>query len=557
MNQQGNNTQGPSLEKDMFDIAGFFGFFWESIRLHKLLIFTVWLLVMGAAAWYHYAWPPIYRGEARAASERDLDPSRDTFYASWQVFRKEDPRDEIKMITSGPVLRAVIDKYKLKYDDVYHPFLSHAGYMWEKSWLGREYKAVKARFVPEPNVPEDAKEFGRTMDGLKAGVNIATDGDSNIAVLTVKGPTPQVSDIANSILDSYMAERKQRQYKEAQTAFNVLSDEAARARRELAAVRDQNEAFAKENQLTLGFQKEIQDVAELTVLETSVADHRSKIAAMEASRAKIEAQLASEPAEKILSSVSEANALREAAKMRRLEHQTRLIELRSKYREDSPEVRQALDEITKLDALIASEPEQIERSVVKGVNLLHQQLATGLLTLNSDLESARSTLVEKERTSEQMRTRLLGLPSLQAVSLDLQREYNLAKEKYERLLFRRMEAQVSATSLEAAPSSVRIVDYATPPITKFWPRLKYLYPVAAVMGLLLGISAALIRSLTSGRLLRSDVDQGRLPAPVYATLSLGGRGRALKVVARQSELPTINPPDQSKEEGERSREAGT
>jgi uncharacterized protein involved in exopolysaccharide biosynthesis len=555
MPPQVNNGHNGHADTDMFDVGGFLRFFAEAVRLHKFLVLFTCLLTLAAATWYVYAWPPIYLVEAQLVAERNLDPSRDTFYASWQVFRKEDARDEVELFKAGPVLRDVIEKNKLTYDDVYHPFLSHAGYLWQKSWLGRQYATLKSRFVPEPEVSKEREEFGRTLGGLKDGIAIAGEGDSNVATVTVKGPTPRVTDIANSLIDSYLAHRKRRHIEEARSAYDVLTAEAERAGHELAAVRERRERFASENGLLVEFQKETQDVKALTEIEIVNSNHRAKISALEGSLNEISARLLDEPPEKVLSSIKEINHVRETAKLKRLELQTSLFGLRTKYREDSPEVQEALGDLAKLDALIAQEPEHIDRSVTKGVNTVHQQLTASRLQLMTELEGERSLLATQEETAAQLRQRLRVLPVLIGSATDLQREYDIVKEKYQRLLFRRMEAEVSATSLEAAPASVRIVDYASPPSSKFWPRLKYLYPGALFVGLAFGSLAAVIRTLTGGRLLRSDVNRGRIASPVYATIAFEGRARPLTVLPRQSkqlELPAATP----RKETERSREAG-
>src|SRR5215469_10823759 len=97
-----DRNQNGHLDADMFDIGGFLRFFAESVRLHKGIVLVTCVITLIATTWYVYAWPPIYSVEAQLQAERELDPSRDTFYASWQVFRKEDPRDELKLFMTGP-----------------------------------------------------------------------------------------------------------------------------------------------------------------------------------------------------------------------------------------------------------------------------------------------------------------------------------------------------------------------------------------------------------------------------------------------------------------------
>jgi len=535
MSPPGNNGWSGYVDTDMFDLGGFFRLVSRSVRYRKALVLWTTLVTLVSVTAYVIAWPPIYRVEAKLAVERDLDPARDQFYSNWQVFRKDDPRDEIQLFTSGPVLREVIAKNNLRYEDVYHPFLAHAGYLWETSWPGRAYTAVKDSLMPEDNpVNPEYKEVGRMIDGLKAGIRIEPVADTHVATLEVKGPTRHVSEVTNSLIDTYLAFRSKRHEAEAEKALTVLREESERARAALGAIRDKRVAFARENGLMMEFQKESLEIKELTGLETGISNETAKIASLEASLQVIDQQQKSEKPEKVLSSTRELNSVRENARMRRLELQASLISLRDHYREDSPEVQETLADLAKVDALIAKEPEQVDRSVTQGVNSIHDHLTSNHDQLQSELEGTRASVASMNKKASDMRNRLTKLPVIMSTAQDLNREYDVAAEKYQRLLFRKMEAEVSKTALAVAPSTVSVVEYATPPSSKYWPRFKYLYPGALMAGLLLGTVAAVIRSLTAGRLLQDHIERGRIAFPVYATIGRGGRARDIAVLPQQS-----------------------
>jgi uncharacterized protein involved in exopolysaccharide biosynthesis len=332
--------------------------------------------------------------------------------------------------------------------------------------------------------------------------------------------------------------------------------EAERARGELELVRARRESFARRNGLMVDFQKESLDVKELTGIETGISNQKAKVASLEASIGEIDAQLAVESPMKVLSSTKELNAIRENANIRRLDLQTTLIGLRNRYREDSPEVQEVLADIQKLDSLIAQQPEHVDRNVTEGVNSVYTQLVTNRAQLQAELKGARAALENMAETQGAMQGRLTELPTTMSLAQNLNRDYDIAAEKYQRLLFRKIEAEVSATASEAAPASVKVIEYASAPTSKYWPRMKYLYPGAVVVGLVLGSIAALLRSLTAGRLLRSHMDRGRIATPVYATLALRNSRSSLTVLPRQAALPDASSSSPPKEEADRSRSAG-
>jgi uncharacterized protein involved in exopolysaccharide biosynthesis len=514
-------AQGRQADADLFDFGSLLRVVQGAVIHHRWIVLGTCALMLFAATVYVVVWPPVYRAEAQIVAERDLDPSRDVFYANWQVFRKADARDEVVLFTSGPVLREVIERNDLTYAQVHHSFFSHASYLWQESWLGGRYSALKDWISPNPNAPtEEQKDRGRTLGGLQSAIQIKTEQDSHIANVIVRGPNAQVADLANSVIDTYLEYRASQFTEEARTAFEVLSAEVDRAQGELDDVVARREAFAAENGLLVEIQKQLQDVQELSLVEKNVANLEAQISALGASITEVESQLRAEPPEKVLASVRELNPVRENAKLRRLTVQTQLIGLRSRYREDSPEVRDALSEIEKLDALIASEPEQIDRSVTAGVNENYATLTASRNQLRSQLEGARASLGATQRTESGLRDRLEMVPPVLEAKKNLDREYGVASAKLERLQLRRMEADVSLSATGAAPASVRVVDYATPPMSKAWPKLKYFYPAALIFGLGLGVVAAVLRSLTAGRFLRSHLDRGRIAGPIYATIAL-------------------------------------
>lgn len=108
----------------------------------------------------------------------------------------------------------------------------------------------------------------------------------------------------------------------------------------------------------------------------------------------------------------------------------------------------------------------------------------------------------------------------------------MAQEKYKQLLAKQAQAAVSLVTAKAAMPSMRVVEYATTPGDKEWPKPKYLYPGALAVGLILGLAAALIISYANGRIRREHVEQGRTEVPVYGAITVATRGRPLTVVPR-------------------------
>jgi len=522
-------------DADSFDVRASFRSISEAIRHQKMLVLLTCVVTLAGVALYVYIWPPIYNAEVTVMAEPDYDYQRDSFYTGWDVFRKDEARTEVELMTAGPVLLEVAKREKLTYDDVYHPFLSQVSYFWEKSWVGRHYRAIKKKLFPpeDKDAPsQEDLELGRIVGDLSAGVVVEPVADSNVGKLRVKGPSRRVSSIANTVMDVYLAQRSERHHKEAQQSLKVLQEQVTEAAKAVKEVADRRTVFSQKNMLAFDFQKESLEVTKLTELEANIATSKQKMASLQASLGEVEKQLAKEPPVKTTSTVYEINSVRESAKLKRMDIQTALIQARDHYREDSPEIKEMLGDLAKLDALIAESSEKVEKVTTEGLNSLEQQLMANRNSMRVELLGIQAGLNVTEVTAARIRERLAVVPTMQNTLNAMDRDLAAASDKYKQMLVKEGQASMSVATSRATMPSIRVVEYAVPPGDKSWPKVKYLYPIALLTGLLLGLFAAVIRTYTSGRILREHVERGRGNAPLYGTIAVAAQGRSVVVTSR-------------------------
>jgi uncharacterized protein involved in exopolysaccharide biosynthesis len=218
--------------------------------------------------------------------------------------------------------------------------------------------------------------------------------------------------------------------------------------------------------------------------------------------------------------VTQLNSVREAAKLKRLDLQTALIQARDHYREDSPEVRETERDLAKLDAMLAGEPPNLESSTTQGLNLVRQELISKRDAVRTELEGTRAGLEVMQGTEAALKARLDQVPALQNTLRDLDREMGSSAERYHAIQEKQAQAAASVLTSKTAMPSLRVVEYASPPAEKYWPKTKILYPIAVVVGLLLGVCAAVIRSSFDGLVRREHVMRGRPALPFYGTVTV-------------------------------------
>jgi uncharacterized protein involved in exopolysaccharide biosynthesis len=531
---QSNGANGRHHDVDSFDVMGSLRRIGREARNQKWLVLAVVLLTLGMVTAYVIIWPPVYEATAMLMVERDTDPVRDSFYIGWNVFRKDDARTEIELMTAGPILKEVVDREHLTYDDVYHPFSSHATYLWQESAVGKKYKAVKQKVFGDEDGGKDAptKEelaLGRTIVDLKAGIDIEPVGESNVGRITVKGPSRRVAAIANRLVEVYLGVRMERYRSEAQRSYDVLTTEVKKCQAELGEIEAQRLEFTKKNDLALDLQKAQLELSKLTEREDAIASTRTRIATLEATVRELDQQLADQPPERTTAKTYNLNAVREATKLKRLELETQLIQARNRFVENSPEVTEIKQNIAKLDALIAGGSEMVESEVSHGLNVIREELVSKRTAAQADLAGAYAGLGSMVQTAQAMKAQLAEVPEIQAKLRVLDRNYALAQEKYKEVMAKQAQASVSLSTATATMSSMRVVESAVPPASKTAPKIKILYPVALVAGLVMGIGLALVRSYGSGRVARDDVKGGRGMAPLYCTIRAATKGRPLAV----------------------------
>ena len=517
-----NSRVHESDEVDAFDVRASIRSIVDAVRYNGRLILATCAMTLILLTLYIIIWPPVYRANALLMTENDQDFVRDQFYQGWNVFRKDDARTEIELMTARPVLKEVVLREGLTYDDVYHPVLSHIAHLWGKSFVGRNYRKVKRKILPQPaDAPSDEEiELARTIMDLRSGIRVDAVTEANVGRVSVKGPSRRVASVANTLVDVYLEQRSARYSDEARRSSDVLLDEIEITGEQVEDIQARRVAFAADNGLTFDLEKENFEVQILTDLETSMAASRSMIAARQASLREVEAQLLAEDATTTTSTVFELNAIRESLKQKRLDLEARLSLMRGRFREDSPEIKDLENDIRGLDGMIADASDKVEKIRTEGVNVVFQELLLKRSNLQTEIEGALGGLEIMEQRAEELRGRLAEVPELLTQLHDLDREYAWAKGKYSQLLTKEAQASVSATTARAAMPSLRLIEYAMTPVKKSWPKPKLLYPLALIMGLFLGVALAVLRTQFDGKVRFAQIANGWDDMPLYGTVEV-------------------------------------
>ncbi|WP_124542938.1 GumC family protein [Piscinibacter terrae] len=505
-------------EADSFQIQGAIDNIKQAVVGHKWVVLTCMLLTVVFVAVFVTVWPPTFEAEVMVAADSEKDVQRQAFYQGWNIFRRDGLTDEATLMTGPPVLKEVIKRLDLKYDDIYHPFASHAVHLWMNSTVGRNYRAFKDWLFGKKKGPyvlsEQDLERAKLLADFQSGVAVRQVGEASIGLLIVKGSSPRVAEIANKIVEVYLEQRRDRFVAEATQAHASLLLEAEKTQKEIDELDKEVKQFRADSGAVLLFEKDRVQIGQWFVLRSAVTDLEAQIAENQSSLAMINKQLEGEG-----SKLSSDRLFREeAAKDRLTKLEMQLAAMKQTFKPEAPEVKDIEEQIR---VSMAALGDAKQASVVRNSQRIsdsYEVLRAKKLSLESQLAGAQSSLKVKKTELENMRSMLDTIPSKMQTNHELERRQLFLESKYAGLNEKLTVAAVSMATARSAPAAMRVVEPAALPEQPVWPKTKLMIIVALVAGLGVGVLAALVLELVFVRVNRHRLAQRGDEAGLFAVV---------------------------------------
>ncbi|MEZ5977450.1 MAG: hypothetical protein R3F34_04450 [Planctomycetota bacterium] len=508
----------PGLEAELVRRA------WHPWMVGLTTLFSAHAIVSAYVA----IWPPVYVAEVAFQVERDVDTARDAFYLEWNMFRKDDIESETKLMLASSILEEVAQDLDLSYDEVYHTFLSWTLHLWRSSAAGKKYREIKESFFPPEPSPWDPTpeqiEMAKVIHDFHDGVEIKRLGQSFVGLLVVKASTPRAPEIANRIFEVYQRERLDRYLAEADDAYESLHSQEESTRVQLEELENRMVEFSQEHGMLIDFEREKIEVKQWLDLEASLRGIRASIAGSEAKLAEIDAFLAGEKPEVTGSRSFERNELKQQLESELSRALTELAEVRNDYLPGSPEIEKLERKIEDIRARMDSTDQMVASGHTEVLNSTYEAMRSQRTEVLSDLASMRASLTDMQRSAVEMQDRLEALPALRQEYTLLAREIASLQVRHGELRSKATQADVSRNTLAETMPSLRLLEPARPVDQPAWPRTKTLLLGAAVLGLLFGAGAAILRDLYLDQVRLDDVARGRGDAAFLAEIRTGAGG---------------------------------
>lgn len=172
-----------------------------------------------------------------------------------------------------------------------------------------------------------------------------------------------------------------------------------------------------------------------------------------------------------------------------------LDQLRMQYTEEHPDIAAAKRLLAQLEARKVEESKRTRRADGALANPMVQQLNVALATEEARLASLRARVDEYQARRTRMMSQSAAAPEIEAQLAQLNRDYEVNKDNYEKLVERREAAKLSG-DLSAATDvlTFRVIDPPTAPLAPSGPNRPRLFSLVFGLAVVVGLGVAFLMS---------------------------------------------------------------
>lgn len=437
-------------------------FYWRGTII--LLFFVILISsVVGS-----FLWPPTYEGIATMLVEA---PSENVTLnrpavgiptipqpVSLIEAREQLAKTQSEVITSRFLLGKVVDQLSL-YADLSGPLKR------EKS-INRLQKRVMVSLVKDTNLIKIVVE-----DRLATGA----------------------AEIANSLANFYVEWASETKRTKAKGAYSFLGAQAETVEKELRQLEDALQKL-KETKGVLALDEQ----TKLTVEQLGIFDteYNKAVSSEEETRARIndiKNELLKQKEMILTSTDITTNPVINSLKMKLVDLEINLIELKNKYTDENPLVTGAEEEIKEVKNKLNAEVAKVFGTETTSTNPIYQDLLTKLITLETDLTAYQAKRKALQVIRDEYSKRLTNLSEAEVEYTRLLRRIKGKEALYLALLEKQGEAGLTEALENSLIVSVKIIDSAAPPVKPARPKKLLNGILGLIVGFIAGISGAFLR----------------------------------------------------------------
>jgi polysaccharide chain length determinant protein (PEP-CTERM system associated) len=342
----------------------------------------------------------------------------------------------------------------------------------------------------------NALDRERLLDELMSKIKISGTGSYDIYTISYNNRNPRlVRDVVQALLTIFVEGSFKGKKGESQKAVQFIDDQIKAYEDKLVLAENNVKEFKLKYNGLLPRQG-IDYGSQLLMSSDALNTARLELVEAEQARDAIKSQISGD--EPILGTDLSASQIDNPELDGRIAALNKSLDaLRMQYTEIHPDIVAAKRLVTQLEARKIEESKLKSNSGDPGKNYspMLQQLKVALTEADAKVASIRARVQEYTARHERLLQQSNAVPEVESQLAQLNRDYLINKDNYEKLIGRREAAKLSGDlSSNTEMMSFKIIDPPSVPLTPIGPNRPMLYSVVLAAAVLTGVAAALLIS---------------------------------------------------------------
>ncbi|MFC5552263.1 XrtA system polysaccharide chain length determinant [Massilia aerilata] len=389
---------------------------------------------------------------------------------------------------------------------------------------------------------KDSKEHEKMVDELISQIKIAGTERDDIYTITYNASNPKLGkDIVQSLLQIFVEGSYGGKTQDSEKAVQFIDNQIKSYEEKLTAAENSLKEFKIKNMGLLPREGGGDFSGQLIAATDALSQARLELAEAEQARNAIRRQISGEPAKPGKSGeVVEIPVTDPELENRIATTQKNLDALRLQYTEQHPDIvanRRLLDQLLAQKADLAKNKKR-SADPGAGYSPMLQQLSVSLSQAEAHVASMRTRVEEYAARVARLRTQSGQVPEVEAQLAQLNRDYQVNKENYQKLLERRESARLSGDLSSATDMlAFRVIDPPIVPTQPTGPNRLRLFSLVFAGALAAGIAVAFLMSQLRPTFLSQATLREVTGLPVLG--SIGMNWTAEQTVRRKRRLAAL------------------
>ena len=344
---------------------------------------------------------------------------------------------------------------------------------------------------------KDTKEHEKLVDELMATIKIGGTERDDIYTITYVSDDPKLGkDIVQSLLTIFVEGSFSGKKQDSEKAVQFIDDQIKAYEEKLTVAENSLKEFKIKNIGMLPREGGGGDYGgQLQAANDQLSQARLELAEAEQARNAISRQIKGEPAKPGTQTI-DPGVVDPELESRIAAAQKNLDALRLQYTEQHPDIianRRLVEQLQAQRAELAKTKRNLDPGA--GYSPMLQQLTVSLSAAEARVASMRARVEEYATRVARLRTQSTTAPEIEAQLAQLNRDYQVNRENYQKLVERRESARLSGDLSSATDMlTFRVIDPPTVPLKPSGPNRLRLFSLVFAAALVAGLASAFLMS---------------------------------------------------------------